>query len=228
MISVLICDDHPATARGLARLLELEAPDLKVVGVTFRGEDAVEMARELSPEVVVMDIYMPGLSGIEATRRIIDGSADTRVVMFTVSDLEVDVYEALRAGATGYLTKCQDVIDLIAAIRGVRRGQLTIPAGIVSRVLQLQDAARLTEEERVILRSIAQGKTNRQIGEEVHLSERTVRRRVRDIYAKLRITDPSKAAAYAAQVSSLYRAQAAIWSESARRRLESAQERKTD
>ncbi len=229
-IAVLICDDHPATAHGLAALLSTEAPDLQVVGIAFSGEDALEMAGDLSPDVVVMDIYLPGMSGIEATRRIRRRSPGSRVVIFTVSNLESDLHEALRAGATGYLTKVQEVDDIISVIRAVHRGQLTIPAGIGShpfRHLQGEEAARLTEEEHSILLSIAEGKSSRQIGEEIHLSERTVRRRVRDIYAKLRISDPRRAAAYAAHVASLYTAQAAIWAESAQRRLESTRARES-
>lgn len=228
MIAVIICDDHPATALSLARLLEAEAPDVKVVGIAFNGNDAEAMAGELSPHVVVMDIYMPGMTGIEATRRIKARCPETEVVMLTVSHLESDLVEALRAGATGYVTKDQGVDDIVSAVRAVHGGQLTVPAGLAGHILQGltdEDSPVLTDEERKILRSVAEGMTNKQIGEGIHLSERTVRRRIRDIYAKLRMTDTRRAAAYAAQVASLYVTQAGVWSESARRRLESRQEK---
>ncbi|MGH2767503.1 MAG: response regulator transcription factor [Actinomycetota bacterium] len=219
----MICDDHPATARGLAGLLEVEAPDVKVVGIALSGKEAEEMARELSPDVVVMDIYMPGVSGIEATHRVRASSPGTKVMILSVSDLEADIVDALRAGATGYVTKDRDLPDIVAAIRATHSGQLTVPAGVASEFLRQVDEGNpsgLSDEGRRILLLLGEGKTNRQIGEEIHVSERTVRRRIRDIYATLKISDPRGAAAYAARVGSLYVSQAAVWSESARRRLE--------
>lgn len=119
-------------------------------------------------------------------------------------------------------------MPIVSAVRAVHGGQLTVPAGLAGHILQGltdEDSPVLTDEERKILRSVAEGMTNKQIGEGIHLSERTVRRRIRDIYAKLRMTDTRRAAAYAAQVASLYVTQAGVWSESARRRLESRQEK---
>lgn len=226
-ISLLICDEHPVSARGLAALLTDEAPDLRVLGVAFNGSDAQEMARRLAPDVVVMGIYMPGVSGIEATRVIRTSCPSIKVLMLTFSDLEADLVEALAAGATGYVTKDRDLPDIVAAVRAVHNGQLTFPARVADGFLGHLDAnaRHLTKEERTILLGVVEGKTNAQIGQEISVSERTVRRRVQEIYSKLKITDPKGAATYAARVSSVYASQAAVWSQSARRRLESAREK---
>lgn len=222
-IAVVICDDHPVTALGLAGLLRTSAPDVTILGLAFNGTQAVELAHRLCPDVVVMDLYMPGVSGIEATRAIRDATPSTRVMILTMSTREEDLHEALGAGATGYVTKDQDIGDIISAIRAVDRGRLTIPAGIAGGFLREIEGATtsdLSQEERQILLFVAEGRTNKEIGEQIHLSERTVRRRIRDIHGKLRASDPRAAAHYAAQVGSLYAAQAAVWSQSARRRLE--------
>lgn len=230
-IEVVVCDDHPATARGLACLLAAAAADIHVVGVAFSGLEAEELVRQLSPDLVIMDLYMPGVSGIEATRRIRAASPGTNVMILTMSTLEEDLHEALSAGATGYVTKDRDVADIVSALRAVQLGQLTIPAGIAGgflRILEHGGGNGLTDEERKIMLSLGAGMTNRQIGEEIHLSERTVRRRVKDIHAKLAVSDPRGAAAYAARVGSLYASQAAVWSESARRRLAASRQNPGD
>ena len=198
-IAVLLCDDHPAFARGLAKLLESEASDVEVVGVATSGVEAERLVRELLPEVVLMDIRMPGVDGIEATRRVRSASPTTKVMMLTVSDEQTDLYRALRAGASGYISKEHDVVEIANALRSVHRGHLVIPAHLVSDVLADLEAAdpALSENERAILAGIALGETNKEIGARLHMSERTIRRRVEDIYSKLHIADRIGAAIYA-------------------------------
>jgi two-component system, NarL family, response regulator LiaR len=201
-IAVMLCDDHPAFARGLAKLLETEAPDLEVVGVATSAEEIEQLVRESLPDVVLMDIRMPGTDGIEATRRIRRGSPTTKVVMLTVSDEQADLYEALRAGASGYVRKDDDVAQIVNVARAVQRGHLAIPADLVGDVLhdlEHVDAGCLSDAERDILAGIGRGETNRDLASRLHLSERTVRRRVEDIYSKLHLADRLQAAVYANQ-----------------------------
>jgi DNA-binding NarL/FixJ family response regulator len=201
-IGVIICDDHPAFARGLAALLRDEASDFDPVGVAFDADEAERLAGEGPPDVVLMDIRLPGVDGVEATRRIRAISPSTKVVMLTASDEQADLYKALRAGASGYLLKESDVDEIITAIRSVMRGHLVIPAHLVRDIvidLEAQDPKALSDVEREILSAIARGLTNKEIAARLHVSERTVKRRVEDVYAKLHLTDRLEAAVYAAQ-----------------------------
>lgn len=201
-IAVMLCDDHPAFARGLAKLLESEAPDLDVVGVATSAPEIERLVREALPDVVLMDIRMPDTDGIEATRRIRAASPTTKVVMLTVSDEVADLYGALRAGASGYVRKDDEVAQIVNVVRSVQRGHLAIPADLVGDVLhdleQLDDHA-LNDAERDILAGIGRGETNRDMAARLHLSERTVRRRVEDVYSKLHLADRLQAAVYANQ-----------------------------
>jgi two-component system, NarL family, response regulator LiaR len=202
-LSALICDDHPTFARGLARLLEVEAPDISVVGVAATAIEAERQVRELLPDLVLMDLRLPGIDGIEATRRIRAASPTTKVMILTVSDEQADLYGALRAGAMGYVTKDKDVAEIANALRSVHRGHLVIPgdlAGHFLRDLETSDPAlMLSSTERDILAAIGRGETNREMAGRLHMSERTVRRRVEDIYSKLHLADRLEAALYAAQ-----------------------------
>lgn len=201
-IAVMLCDDHPTFARGLAKLLEDETADVDVVGVATSVEEVERLVRETLPDVVLMDIRMPGTDGIEGTRRVRAASPTTKVVMLTVSDEQSDLYQALRAGAAGYVSKQNDVSEILNAVRSVCKGNLVLPAHLVGEVLhdlEKFDPSALSDTERGILAGIARGETNREIGRRLHVSERTVRRRVEDIYAKLHLSDRIEAAVFAAQ-----------------------------
>jgi len=202
-LSAVICDDHPTFARGLARLLQDEAPDISVVAVVADANDAETAVRELLPDVVLMDIRMPGGNGIDATRRLRAASPTTKVMILTVSDEQADLYAAMRAGAMGYVTKDKDVSEIANALRSVFRGHLVIPADLAGRFLHDLEGAdpafALNDVEREILAGIAHGETNREIGARLHMSERTVRRRVEDIYSKLHLADRLEAAIYASE-----------------------------
>lgn len=215
---MLICDDHPAFARGLAGLLSDEESDIEVVGIAASGDEAYRLVRDLTPDCVLMDIRMPGGDGIAATRRIREVSPTTSVVVVTVSDEQADLYAALRAGASGYVVKDKDVAEIASAVRAACRGQLVIPGHLASSFLRDLEGShrrrgegngdgdgssasaddRLTDQEREILVRISRGETNKEIAASLHVSERTVRRRVEDLYAKLHLTDRIEAAVYAA------------------------------
>lgn len=199
-IAVLLCDDHPTFAEGLGRLLADEAGDIEVVGVATDAEDAERLVRELLPDVVLMDVRMPDTDGIEATRRIRAVAPTTRVVMLTVSDDETDVYRALRAGASGWLSKEHDAADVAAVVRAVSSGHLVLPAHLAATVLcdlETAEPDTLADEERELLAGIARGETNKGLGARLHLSERTVRRRIENIYLKLHLADRLQAALWA-------------------------------
>jgi NarL family two-component system response regulator LiaR len=201
-ITTIVCDDQPAFARGLASLLEAETQDIAVVGIANSGEEAERMVRELLPDIVLMDVRLPGISGIEATRRIKAASPTTRIVVLTVSDETTDLYGALRAGATGYILKDKDVADIADALRSVYRGHFVVPseyAGLIVRDLDASDPSALNAIERQILGAIGRGETNREIASRLHISERTVRRRIDDICQKLHLTDRLEAAVFAAR-----------------------------
>lgn len=199
VISVVICDDHPSVARGIAMLLENETTDFKVLGVVGTGEEAEEIVDETRPDVVLMDIYLPGRTGIETTRRIRSKHPATAVVMFTASDAEDDLYDALKAGAVGYVTKEQDVSEIADTIRNVGNGNCVFPSQLVGRLIEDLGKSRisLNDEEEKILSGLAVGETHKSIASKASLSERTIRRRIETIYSKLHLAGRNEAAVYA-------------------------------
>src|SRR5215218_2753403 len=200
-ISVLIADDQALVRAGFRAILELQ-PGITVCGEAMDGRDAVDIARKRRPDVVLMDIQMPDLDGIEATRRILAeaGGHPTAVLMLTTFDLNEYVYEALRAGASGFLLK--DVLpeDLIAAVRVVAAGDGLIAPTITKRLIEQfartappstppAELESLTPRELEVLRLVARGLSNREIAEELVLSEATVKTHVKRILAKLEVRD---------------------------------------
>jgi DNA-binding NarL/FixJ family response regulator len=199
-IAVLLCDDHPTFARGLGSLLDREADDIQVVGIATGAEMAVRLVRDLLPDVVLMDVRMPQVDGIEATRQIRTASPTTRVVMLTVSDDPGDLHRALRAGACGWIGKDCDAGDVAETVRAVHRDYLVLPSELAAELLGALETFQpcgITEEERALLAGIARGETNRDLASRLHLSERTVRRRIEDIYSKLHLADRLQAAIWA-------------------------------
>ena len=193
-IRVMVVDDHSIMRVGLKQVLE-QSGEFEVVGDAADGEEAVRVAAEVSPDVVVMDVMMPGKDGVEACREIMESAPDTRVVMLTASTEEAAVVEAVAAGATGYLQKETDRERLLAAVRGVYRGELLVPVEVVRRVfVQIRDAAGtgdpaeaagLTPREREVLVSFAQGMSYAQIAGARGVKTVTVRNAVYSIQHKL-------------------------------------------
>lgn len=208
-IRVLIADDHQLFRRGLRMVLEDE-PDIVVTGEAGDGLTTVELAREQAPDVVVMDVRMPILSGIEATRRIRTEQPTTRILVLTISDEEQDLYEAVRAGANGYVLKEISIDEVGAAVRAVHAGQSFISPSMASKLLEefatliRRDAERaaaptprLTPREMEVLRQVAKGLHNRQIAEVLSISENTVKNHVRNILEKLHLHSRTEAVVYA-------------------------------
>jgi len=191
-IGVVLYDDHRSLGRSLARLLEAEAPDVEVVGVTGDPDELERLVSQLLPEVVVMPLRMAGPGGTAHVRRVRSVSPTTRVVLLATRDDETDLYRALRAGAWGYVGVSDAPATIAAAVRSVCRGQVVIPAHLAGTVLRdLGDASPLplTGVERDVLGGMERGETTKEIGVRLRISERAVHRRVEDIFSKLHLVD---------------------------------------
>ena len=206
-VRVLIVDDHDLFRSGLRSLLEDEG--VHIVGEASAGQEALNIVREVAPDVVVMDLNMPGMGGVEATRHISTMAPLTRVVMLTISDQDNDVIDAILAGACGYLLKDSSIQELIAGIKAASRGESLISPTIASKVLQRLRAsttqpeiantirAELSEREIEVLKLIANGKDNAMIAGELHISPKTVKNHISNILMKLQIENRIQAAVYA-------------------------------
>ena len=203
MIKVLIADDHPMMRSGLTQLLEA-TDDLQVVGAATDGTEAVALDAEHRPDVVLMDISMPGLDGVEATRRIIDARPGAHVVMLTSFAEQERVIAALDAGAIGYLLKDADPAELLRAVRAGAIGEAPFSpraaqALVGRRRSQHQAEAVLTAREREVLALVAEGLANKLIARRLGISEKTVKAHLTSIYHALGVTDRTQAALWAHQ-----------------------------
>jgi DNA-binding NarL/FixJ family response regulator len=200
-IQLLIADDHAPFRDGL-RALMMSAPDVAIIGEAATGDEAIALAARLQPDVILMDINMPGVNGIEATRQILHTSPHISVLILTMFEDDDSVFAALRAGARGYLLKGALKAELLRAIRGVGNGEAIFGASVARRLMQFFTSARpapqdplaqafpeLTEREREILAMLAQHLTNPEIADRLHLSHKTVRNHVSNIFSKLQVVD---------------------------------------
>ncbi len=199
-VRVLVVEDHPLFRKGVVALLEAVS-DFSVAGVAVSGEEAVARAGELRPDVVLMDLQLPGMSGIEATRAIVGSHPEVRVLVLSLFEDEDSVFLALRAGARGYVLKDADEEELTGAIRAVARGEAIFSQAVAGRVLAFFAQPRpvpkvfpgLTDREREILGLIAQGHPNPSIARTLFLSPKTVANYVSAIFAKLQVADRAEA-----------------------------------
>ena len=200
-LRVVVADDHPVYRDGLALLLG-SVPGLEVVGTAADGAAAVEVVREQLPDVVVMDVQMPVLDGIEATRRITTQAPSVGVVVLTMSEDDGTVFAAVRAGARGYLLKGADQEEVLRAITTVASGGAVFGAALARRIADFFAAAprgpaeafpQLTAREREVLGLVAAGRSNAQIAAALYLSPKTVRNVVSNVLAKLQVTDRAQA-----------------------------------
>jgi DNA-binding NarL/FixJ family response regulator len=201
-LRVVIADDHPFYRQGLARLLAESG--IEVVGEAANGLAAIEVVEETAPDVVVMDLSMPKLSGVEVTRRLTEHTPASRVLVCTVSAEEADVTDAILAGASGYVLKDGPVEEVVAGIRAAAAGESLISPRIASMLLRRvreRDEAGvdlppvpLSERELEVLNLVAQGKANQEIGEELYISPSTVRNHISSILMKLQVDNRVQAA----------------------------------
>jgi NarL family two-component system response regulator LiaR len=206
-ISVMIVDDHEMVRQGASSYLEAQ-PDISVVAQAGSGEEAVKLAQEFVPNVVLMDLVMPGMDGVEATRKVKDVSPRTQIIILTSFHQDEYIFPALQAGAISYQLKDVKASELVEAIRRAARGEATLHPKIAARVIKTfrnldpEEATpfiTLTEREIEVLKLIAKGKSNEKIAEELVISMGTVKGHVSNILSKLHLVDRTQAAAYAWQ-----------------------------
>ncbi len=200
-LRILIVEDHPLFRKGLRTLIS-SVEDFEVAGEASDGDQAVKVALDLLPDVVLMDLQLPGQSGISAIREIIAASPTTRILVVTLFQDDDSVFAALRAGARGYILKDMDEIDMIRAIRSIAAGESLFSAAVASRVLAFfatshplasQAFPQLTAREREILHLLARGRANAAIAAELSLSVKTIANNVSNIFGKLQVADRSEA-----------------------------------
>lgn len=210
-IRLLIVDNHTLFRQGLVSLLQSEL-GLEVVGEAASGEAALQLTQELRPDVVLMDVKMPGMDGVEATRRLLEAMPQARVLMLTVSEEEENLFAAIQAGARGYILKNADADELLQAIQRVHAGEAMLSPVMTLRLLQtlrsggaLAPASDLplTSREQDVFYLLAQGASNRQIAETLTITENTVKTHVRNILEKLELNNRSEVAAYARRFNSI-------------------------
>jgi DNA-binding NarL/FixJ family response regulator len=200
-LRILVADDHPLFRDGISALLA-SVEDAEVVGEAATGPEAVVLALELQPDVVLMDLHLPELSGIEATRRVAEASPHVGVLVLTMVEADDAVFAAMRAGARGYLVKGSSQGEILAAIRAVGSGEAVFGPAIAQRLIDYfsgsqpgppQAFPELTERERQVLELVARGEGNAAIARELGISQKTVRNHVSNVFTKLRVVDRSQA-----------------------------------
>jgi DNA-binding NarL/FixJ family response regulator len=201
-LRILIADDHPLFRKGMRTLLE-SLPDMEVVGEAATGEEAVERAVALQPDVVLMDLQMPAGGGLTATRQIAKASPHIRILVVTLFEDDDSIFAALQAGARGYMLKDSDEEEMLRAIRAVGDGEAIFSSAIATRLRDYFASSRrvipeevfpeLTDREREVLDRIARGETNHQIADQLSIALKTVRNHVSNIFSKLQVADRAQA-----------------------------------
>jgi NarL family two-component system response regulator LiaR len=207
-IRLMMVDDHRMFLQGIRALIEMET-DIEVVGECTNGYDAVEAALRLQPDVVLMDINMPGLNGVDATRQILERQPEIGVIILTMYREDAQVFHAIKGGARGYILKDVETMEVVRAIRAVARGESIIDPTMATRVLtefkrvwqqtETHPHDGLKEREVSILRLIAAGYSNKEIAANLCFSEKTIKNYITVIFQKLQLTDRTQAAVYAVQ-----------------------------
>jgi two-component system, NarL family, response regulator len=198
VIRVIVTDDHPMVRRGLVTLVDAQ-PDMTVVAEARNGHEAIDQFRRHQPGVLLMDLKMPGMGGLEATIAIRNEFPDSRIVVLTTYDGDEDIVRLLAAGAAGYLLKDADEDEILAAIRRVYAGERHIAAAVGSRLAERMSGTELTLRELELLRLMSRGGSNKDLADALQITERTVKWHVTNILDKLGATDRTMAVAVAAQ-----------------------------
>jgi DNA-binding NarL/FixJ family response regulator len=204
MIRVLVADDHPIVRSGIVALLQT-ADDVEVVGEAATGLEVVERARELAPDVVLMDLRMPGIDGDEATARILSERAATHVLILTTYESDDSILTAIEAGASGYLLKAAPQDEILAGVRAVARGEVALAPRIAALLVQRvkTPAISLSPRETQVLRLVAAGKSNPAIAAELFVGEATVKTHLLHVFEKLNVSDRTRAVTRAMELGLL-------------------------
>lgn len=200
-LSILIADDHPVVRDGLRGMLESQ-PDFEVVGEAADGAQAIQLAEELKPEIVLMDLRMPQVDGVTAIREIKSSQAETQILVLTTYDSDADILPAIEAGATGYLLKDSSREELYGAIRATARGDTVLAPTVAARLVgQMRAPAeeRLSSRELEVLQLVAEGASNKDIASRLHISQATVKSHLIHIFGKLGVSDRTAAVTVALQ-----------------------------
>lgn len=206
-IRIVLVDDHNVVRIGLKAYFNT-LKDIRVVGEAANGEEAVRLAQELTPDVMLMDLIMPGMDGVEATRQVKKVSPRTQIIVLTSYHNDEHIFPAIRAGALSYVLKDVDPDDLADAVRRAHAGEAVLNPRVAARMVKEMHGSRqetvnpfreLTDREMEVLRLIASGKTNQEIAEILFLSEKTVKTHITNLFSKLHLTDRTQAAVYAWQ-----------------------------
>lgn len=192
LIQVLIADDHVMVAQGLTALLESQ-PDIRVIGRASNGQEALELFRQHQPDIVLMDLRMPQMGGVEATSAIRTQFPQARIIVLTTYDGDEDIYRGLRAGAKGYVLKDAEAQELLSAIRAVHAGQQYIPPTVGAKLALRMGIPELSARELEVLNLMARGKNNQEISAKLSISESTVKFHTKNIMSKLGASDRSQA-----------------------------------
>jgi len=206
--SILLIDDHPLLRQGIKQLIGME-DDMEVIGEASNAADGIRLATELEPDLILMDLNMPEMDGIEALRKLREQNVSSRIVMFTVSDQEDDVVAALRAGADGYLLKDMEPEDMLRQLRQAALGQMVVSESLTTLLVEAlrnqrtrpaaPDLHSLTQREREILRELAAGLSNKMIARKLDITEGTVKVHVKHLLKKLNLRSRVEAAVWAVQ-----------------------------
>jgi two-component system NarL family response regulator len=197
-IKVLIVDDHPVVRVGLTSMLATQ-PQLEVIGSSSTGEEAIERVRHSDPDVLLLDLRMPGMNGVDTLNALMLIGAHARAIVLTSFETDEDIYRAFQAGAQGYLLKDTSLREMVEAIRTVHAGKRYVPSNIASRLAERMMRTDLTVRELEILKMLAKGPTNKEIARALGISDNTVRNHVNSIIEKLDVSDRTEAATTAIQ-----------------------------
>jgi two-component system NarL family response regulator len=187
-IKLMVVDDHPAFRMGLIALIASQ-PDMAVVAECGNGREAVEKFRQIRPEVTLMDLRLPGLSGVEAILTIRKEFPESRIIVITTFDCDEDIYRACESGAKAYLFKDASKVEIINAIRTVHAGQRWLPTKVASRLDECLKRPKLSEREMDVLQDLAKGRSNKEIASSLFLSEDTIKTHLKTLFVKLQVQD---------------------------------------
>ena len=194
----MLVDDHPAFRKGLTALIESE-PDLQVVAETGDGAEAVALFRRAQPDIVLMDLRLPGMGGVEATMAIRKEFPNARIIVLTTFDADEDIYRAIESGAKSYLLKDTPDDELAATIRAVYAGESSLPERVARRLAERRQRADLSQRELEVLQLLIKGRSNKEIGSSLFISEDTVKAHLKTLFVKLQVQDRTEAAISAIQ-----------------------------